>query len=93
VKGKSEKAKVTLIFRDSERHSKVSNASCCALKKNLRKITDLTDFSVNAWEPSYDTELWKKKSKLHLFVQKVNQIDGEGVAASKPEIVYILETK
>jgi hypothetical protein len=93
VKGKSEKAKVTLIFRDSERHSKVSIASCCSLQKNLWKITDLTDFSVNAWEPSYDTELWKKKSKLHLFVQKVNQIDGEGVAASKPEIVYILETK
>ncbi len=92
VKGKSEKAKVTLIFRDSERGSKVSKAICCSLQKNQWKISDLTDFGVNAWEPSYDTELWKKKGKLHLFVQKVNQVDGEGVAASNPEMVYIMET-
>ena len=93
VKGKGTQAKVTLIFRDSERDSKVSKASCNSLSKNLWKITDLTNFSVNAWEPSYDTELWRNSGKLHLFVQKVTQVDGEGVAVSEPEKVYILETK
>lgn len=93
VKGKGTKAKVTLIFRDSERDSKVSKASCNSLSKNLWKITNLTNFSVNAWEPSYDTELWRTCAKLHLFVQKVTQLDGEGVDASEPEMVYILEMK
>ena len=31
--------------------------------------------------------------KLHLFVQKVTQVDGEGVAASQPEKCYILNVK
>jgi hypothetical protein len=93
VKGKGENAKVTLIFRDSERDSKVSKATCSNLQKNLWEISDLTDFSVNAWEPSYDTELWRNRGKLHLFVQKVTQVDGEGVAASQPEKCYILNVK
>ena len=29
----------------------------------------LTDFSVNFWEPSMDTDLWKDQGKLHIFVQ------------------------
>ena len=33
------------------------------------KLTYLTDFSVNAWEPSMDTDLWKEQGKLHVFVQ------------------------
>ena len=93
IKGKGEKAKVTLIFRDSERDSKVSKATCSNLQKNLWEISDLTNFSVNAWEPSYDTELWRNRGKLHLFVQKVTQVDGEGVAASQPEKCYILNEK
>lgn len=93
VKGKGENAKVTLIFRDSERGSVVSKATCCNLQNNVWKITDLTTFSVNAWEPSYDTELWRNRGKLHLFVQKVTQVDGEGVAASQPEKCYILNVK
>lgn len=93
VKGKGDKAKVTLIFRDSERDSKVSKATCCNMQKNLWEITDLTDFSVNAWEPSYDTELWRIRGKLHLFVQKVTQVDGEGVAASQPEKCYVMNVK
>ncbi|MCL2410896.1 MAG: BNR-4 repeat-containing protein [Treponema sp.] len=37
----------------------------------------LTDFSVNFWEPSMDTCLWKEQSKLHIFVQNCRgSLDG-----------------
>ena len=55
-------------------------------------ITDLTDFSVDAWEPSHDTELWKKQRKLHLFVQHTRQGNGERTAEIEPQMIYVLET-
>ena len=54
-------------------------------------MKDLTDFSVDAWEPSYDTELWKTHRKLHVFVQASHQGDGEKVKASDAPPVYVLE--
>ncbi|HTJ50513.1 MAG TPA: hypothetical protein VL443_13725, partial [Cyclobacteriaceae bacterium] len=37
----------------------------------------LTKYSVGSWEPTYDTELWKKHNVLDLFVQHTEQNDGE----------------
>ena len=54
-------------------------------------MKDLTDFSVDAWEPSYDTELWKTHKKLHIFVQETHQGDGEKVKDSEATPVYVLE--
>ncbi len=85
------KGKVYYIFRDSERGSKVSMAYTSDINRRNWEIIDLTDFSVNAWEPSYDSELWKKSHKLHLFVQSTNQGDGERAIQSAPTSVYILE--
>jgi hypothetical protein len=91
VQGKGEKAIVSLLFRDRERDSKVSMATCSDLKTGKWIVTDLTDFSVGDWEPSFDTELWKNKHQLNVFVQKVQQVDGEGLSKVNPERVYILE--
>ncbi|MDD4968918.1 MAG: BNR repeat-containing protein [Paludibacter sp.] len=93
VSGKGNKAIVRLFFRDHERGDRVSMAVCKDINQNRWKLTDLTDSGVGEWEPSYDTELWKDKKLLHLFVQKVEQADGEGVTKSLPEMVYVLETK
>jgi hypothetical protein len=65
-------------------------------KKNINKrkpwvLSDITDFPVNAWEPSYDTELWKLQKKLHIFVQDTHQGDGEKTVKSEPTSVYVLE--
>lgn len=87
------KGKINLIFRDTERVEKVSIATCQNINKNQWVIKDLTDFEVNSWEPSYDTELWMEKSKLHLFVQNATQIDGEGKAATEPKMIYVLEVE
>jgi hypothetical protein len=80
-----------LIFRDEERNSKVSAATTTDILSNKWIIKDLTGFSVGSWEPSFDTELWKQKNKLHLFVQKSDQADGEGRSELTPQMVQVLE--
>lgn len=78
------------IFRDSERGSKVSIAFRNGIDGNW-EISDLTDFSVDAWEPTLDNELWRHQKKLHIYVQRTSQGDGERVTDANSEPIYILE--
>jgi beta-glucanase (GH16 family) len=48
---------------------------------------------VGNWEPSFDTERWKKEGILNLFVQRTGQGDGETLENLPPQPVYILEWK
>lgn len=80
-----------LIFRDAERGNKVSVAACNNLIKNQWKIQDIDPAYVGSWEPTYDTELWKEKGALHLFVQRVEQADGEGKADIPAQMVEVFE--
>jgi hypothetical protein len=81
-----------LIFRDAERGDKIS-----IVKVNLKltqwTISDLTEGSVGSWEPTFDTEFWKQKHVLHLFVQRVDQLDSEGNADVPPQKIQVLEWK
>ena len=87
VRGKE----VFFIFRDEERGSKVSMFHTKNLRKGRWETLDLTDFAVNAWEPSIDTELWKQDGKLHIFVQDAMQGDGEQTVKALPTPIYVLE--
>jgi hypothetical protein len=88
------KTKAYYIFRDTERGSKVSMYSTDDIASiNEWTVRDLTDFSVFAWEPSHDTELWKNQSKLHIYVQYADQISGEGLSNQEPMPVYCLEVE
>lgn len=80
------------IVRESERDSRVSLYQG-KLDDSEVLIDDLTDFSVDAWEPSYDTELWKRSGKLHLYVQKSSQGDGEVATTLPSQMVYVLEVE
>jgi len=82
-----------MIFRDIERGDKVSVAICDDLLAREWRIEDLTDTSVTVWEPSYDTELWKRDHVLHLYVQNTEQGDGEKEVDFPPQDVTILEWK
>jgi hypothetical protein len=84
---------LALIFRDQERSGKVSVAISHNLQQNNWEIKDLTNETVGSWEPSYDTELWKTKGILNLYVQKVVQLDAEGKADVSPTPVQVLEYK
>ncbi|WP_316830108.1 BNR repeat-containing protein [Pedobacter aquatilis] len=82
-----------ILFRDAERGSKASIALNKDIYTNNWQIEDLTSESVGDWEPSYDTELWKDKTILNLYLQNVTQVDGEGKADAKPTAVKVLEWK
>lgn len=81
------------IVRDVEQQSHVSLYYTSDLRQGQWQLTDLTDYSVDAWEPSFDTELWKSQRRLHLFVQCVHQGDGEQTVAAEPTAVNILEVR
>ncbi|MCH7397803.1 BNR repeat-containing protein [Belliella sp. DSM 107340] len=80
--------KIYIIYRDEERDNKVT---LVYQNKSKWDIRDLTNDPVGQWEPTYDISLWKKMQSLHLFVQNVEQIDGEGIAEGKSSTVRIIE--
>ncbi len=82
---------VYYLFRDQERGSKVSMYYTKDIQFGEWHVKDLTDFAVNAWEPSHDTELWKMKKQLHIYVQDTRQGDGEKQVETEPQMVYVLE--
>jgi BNR repeat-containing family member len=94
VWGEKKNFAAALIFRDAERNNLVSVAVNKNLKTNNNwELYDLTSTPVGAWEPSYDTELWKEKKELHLFVQQVMQADAEGITDFAPQMVQVAEWK
>ncbi len=82
-----------MLYRDEERGSVASLTICKDLKTNIWSTIDLTKSSLDNWEPSYDTELWKQSKKLNLFVQKSGQGDGEKLENLAPQAVYVVEWK
>ncbi|AHM62884.1 hypothetical protein D770_23195 [Flammeovirgaceae bacterium 311] len=93
VKNAGDNTSVLMLFRDEERGTKASAAVINSLSSGKWTIKDLTEESLGSWEPSYDTELWKEKGILNLFVQKVEQVDGEGRASIPPQPIRVVEWK
>lgn len=81
---------IALIFRDEERGKKASVATCTNAPDNRWLVRDLTEHSVGDWEPTFDTELWKNQRILHLFIQRVQQVDGEGVSNLPSQPISVL---
>jgi hypothetical protein len=88
---KGNRTELALIFRDEERGNKVSMATARLKKKIKWTLTDLSNYNTGAWEPSFDTDLWKESGRLHLFVQPVTQADAEGVVKAMSTLVKVLE--
>lgn len=82
--------RIILVFRDVERNGKVSAAMCTDVESNRWVIRDITDYSVGDWEPAYDTELWKREGILQLYVQRIKQVDGEGLSSFPAQPVSVL---
>lgn len=80
-----------LVFRDAERFDRVSVARIASFASPRWQVEDLDGAPVGAWEPTYDSELWRRRGVLHLFHQAVRQVDGEGVASVPPSPVRVLQ--
>jgi len=89
------KINVALIFRDEARGSRPSIAWCADLSasKPLWKLADLSNENLGSWEPCFDTELWRKEQTLHLFIQRTEQSDAEGISKLDAQPVKVLEWK
>lgn len=91
VSGHGQNANAFLLFRDEERGNKVSVVTIDDIQSKNFTVSDLTSFETGAWEPSFDSELWKEKNILNLFVQNVEQADAEGFVETPAQLVYVLE--
>ncbi|HEX7014421.1 MAG TPA: BNR repeat-containing protein [Cyclobacteriaceae bacterium] len=91
VERNGRKVNVMLVYRDAERGSRVSVAMTDNLRGGRWGHFDITDFSVGAWEPTYDTELWKSQHRLQLFVQRSGQGDGEEMEELEAQEVSVVE--
>lgn len=89
-----ESGKPRLIFRDEEWRGRVLTALAEDKGATHWIISEFTDFAVDAWEPTFDENLWKQEGRLHLFLQTTHQGDGEKVASTKYKSspVYVLQT-
>jgi beta-glucanase (GH16 family) len=80
-----------LLFRDAERQDRASVLQNSDLSKSNWAAADLTSTTVGNWEPSYDTERWKREGVLSLFVQRTGQGDGETLENLAPQPVSVLD--
>lgn len=79
-----------VVYRDVEQGNRVT-VSYSDINKLDWKTENLTEFSVDSWEPGFDSQLWESKKELHLYVQRVGQGDLENLENLAPQMVYILE--
>jgi hypothetical protein len=89
----AEGKKVYIVFRDAERSNRLSITYSPDIAKSVWKTIDITKESVGQSEPSFDTELWRRKNLLHLYVQFSGQGDGERSEKVSAQPVRILEWK
>lgn len=93
VRTLGDSASAYMVFRDVERGSKVSLAQASNLARLKWTISDLTDQTVDEWEPSFDVDLWNGSQVLDLYVQRAGQGDGETTTSLPPQTVTVLEWK
>lgn len=83
-----------LVYRDEEVGNRIVLASATTLGNSPMSWTTriVKELEVGQWEPSYDTELWRNRGDLNLFVQKVGQGEGgEKTEEIAPQAVKVLQ--
>jgi hypothetical protein len=85
--------RVHVVYRDEERGRGVVVATSSDSMRARWRIETIHADDVGMWEPTHDPVLWQRDRRLHLFVQRVGQGDGETLEAVPPQPVSILEWK
>ena len=91
VRGRGDSVQALVLFRDLERGQRPSVVVVSDLARGRYRVLDLADHSLGAWEPGYDIQGWKERGQLDLFLQPVEQADGEGMTQVKPSQVSVLQ--
>ena len=89
--GNSGRSKLHVIYRDEEYNDKACMKTIDLGMANDWETTILTETGLDRWEPTFDTELWKMKGILNLFIQEVGQGSGEKFVEMPPTMIRVLE--
>jgi hypothetical protein len=87
----SDDSKLHVIYRDEEYKNKACLKTFDLNKQKDWETTILTDTGLDRWEPTFDTELWKEKGILNIFIQEVGQGSGEKAVEMPATMIRILE--
>jgi hypothetical protein len=79
-----------LVYRDEEAENNVILSSATIGSTMQWHSEIVSPYPVDRWEPSFDTELWRRKHKLHLYFQKVGQGQGETNVELSPQMAGVL---
>lgn len=93
VNGIGNAADIYVLFRDDERGGKASIAKLGLQDMEIitKKMIDITDSSLEEWEPNYDIALWNLNRKINIFMQKEYfTVDGS-VGKSHEEYIYVAD--
>lgn len=88
---KEKPSELLLVFRDEEFDSFVCVAYATLGATMQWETVPIGPYSLDRWEPSYDTELWRTKQQLHLYYHKVGQGQGETSVQLPAQPVGVLE--
>ena len=91
IQQKEDEQHIHMIYRDEEYDNKICLASARISEMLSWKIQTINRYSMNRWEPSYDTELWESKQLLHIYHQVVYQGDADADLKREPTQVGVLE--
>lgn len=83
--------RVYLLYRDEERGSRISVAIADDTERQTWSHHDLTNDSVDMWEPNYDKQIWAEHNRFHIFKQRVGQGQRETLESLEPTPASILE--
>lgn len=82
-----------LIYRDEELNNNIAFAYWQPNKMKHWKQKIVSPYPVDRYEPSYDSEKWKREKQLDLYFQRVGQGQGEGLSETNDQTVGVLEIK
>lgn len=81
-----------LIYRDEDAGNRIVISTAVASENMVWRDKIIEELYVGQWEPSFDTELWRKKDVLALYVQDVAQgAGGERSVETSPKMVRVLQ--
>lgn len=85
-------SKLHVIYRDEEYDNKACMKTLKLDQKVKWETTIISSEGLDRWEPTFDTELWKGKGILNLFIQKVGQGSGDEKAVEmQPTMISVME--
>lgn len=90
---KGTKYQVLMVFRDEGSGSKPTAAFTEDIRTGNWKLETIVEKMVGSWEPAYDTELWKRKRRMDLFIQFTDQQDNEGKSDLPAQPVSVISVK